>query len=439
MIVRHEKLSVIENLNMKKVDTDLPVLPKPQLRTVVVINDNANVTGGADKIALTSVAELAKRGYRVFLLTAVGELPNEYAEIPNLTVISTEQYDLLGNPSRLRAAAQGLWNTKSAKVAAELFNSLDKQTTVVHVHLWAKALSSSVVQAAIARNFQVVITIHDYLLACPTGTLFIHPQKTICHIQPMSLKCICTNCDSRTYTDKLWRVARQSVQENIGGMPGGVKHFIGISDLSLNVMRNNLPSGATLYRVANFVDMPWRPPAPVFENQNFVYTGRLVGEKGPALFARAAESMQVPTLFIGEGGSHEEVLAANPHAEITGWLPYNEIQERLRSARAFVFPSLWYEVQPLVILEAIANGVPCIVADTSAGREMIADGETGFWFKGGSVSDLADKIRCLKDPAVAAQLGQTAHKRYWANPHTVDRHIQDLESVYRNMLRTMEP
>jgi glycosyltransferase involved in cell wall biosynthesis len=423
---------------MKKVDSNPSIAPTPQLPTVVVINDNASVTGGADKIALTSVAELAKRGHRVFLLTAVGELPREYAEIPGLTVVSTEQYDLLGNPSRLNAAVQGLWNTKSAKVAAELFDSLDTRTTIVHVHLWAKALSSSVVKAAIARNFQVVITIHDYLLACPTGTLFIHPQKQICHIKPMSLECICTNCDSRTYADKLWRVARQSIQAKIGGMPGRVKHFIGISDLSLNVMRGNLPAGATLYRVSNFVDMPWRPPAPVFENQTFVYTGRLVREKGPVLFAQAAESMKVPALFIGEGSSHEEVLAANPRAEITGWLPYNKIQERLRSARAFVFPSRWYEVQPLVILEAIANGIPCIVADTSAAREMIADGETGFWFKGGSASDLADKIHLLKDPALAAQLGKTAHQRYWAHPHTVERHIRDLERVYGEMLRSVQ-
>jgi glycosyltransferase involved in cell wall biosynthesis len=409
-----------------------------RLKTIVVINDNADINGGADKVALTSVAELAKRGYRVVLLSARGKLPREYAELGGITVVSTEQFDIMSDPNRLRAASQGLWNRKSASQAADLFDTLDPQTTVVHVHLWARALSSSVVYEAIARKFSVVITIHDYLLACPTGTLFIHPKEEICHLKPMSLRCICTNCDSRSYGDKLWRVARQTVQANIGGMPSRIKHFIGISDLSLSVMRKSLPPGASLHRVSNFVDMPWRPPATVSENRSFVYSGRLVPEKGPSLFAQAAELVQVPALFIGEGACREQILKANPTAEITGWLPYSETQERLRSARALVFPSLWYEAQPLVILEAVANGIPCIVADTSAAREMITDGETGLWFKGGSASDLADTIQRLKDPALAARLGKTAHERYWENPQTVDRHIQNLEMVYETMLQGVE-
>lgn len=405
------------------------------LKSIVIVNDNARITGGADKIALASACGLARRGYSVHLLTAVGPVDPQLMGVPGLHVTCTEQFEILHDPNRSRAVMQGLWNIRSWSFAKHLFEKLDAETTVVHLHLWAKALSSSVVRAAVDRGFRVVCTLHDYMLACPVGTFFDHPRQSICTRTPMSGECITANCDSRSYGNKLWRVARQAVQSAAGRLPGGLTDIIAISDLVASVMQPYLAPSTRVHRLSNFIDMERGIPAPVESNDKFVFLGRLVAEKGPLLFADAARSEGAPVLFLGDGNCRDEVKRILPGAEISGWLSNSETLDRLRHARALVFPSRWYEAQPLVVLEAIALGIPCIVADTSAAREMIVDGETGLLFRAGDVDDLRKKIAALSDAKFAGTLGRNAFEAYWAQPQTLDRHLDGLLHIYDEMLR----
>ena len=59
---------------------------------------------------------------------------------------------------------------------------------MVHVHNFAKALSSSVMRAALDRGFELIITLHDFQLGCPTGNLFVHQTQQKCTLQPMSAR-----------------------------------------------------------------------------------------------------------------------------------------------------------------------------------------------------------------------------------------------------------
>jgi glycosyltransferase involved in cell wall biosynthesis len=110
------------------------------------------------------------------------------------------------------------------------------------------------------------------------------------------------------------------------------------------------------------------------------------------------------------------------------------LRDLLRSARALVFPSLWYEGQPLTILEAKAYGVPIVVADSCAGRDEVEDGVTGLWFKGGDAGDLARVLLRMKDDALVARFSAAAHASYWAAPRTPEKHVEGLLSIYRDML-----
>ena len=116
-------------------------------------------------------------------------------------------------------------------------------------------------------------------------------------------------------------------------------------------------------------------------------------------------------------------------------MPAAEVRRRLRQARVLVLPSLWFELQGLVVAEAAALGVPSIVPDTSGARDWVTDGVDGFWFRGGDVADLTHQIdRVRRAPDVAARLGRAAYERFWAAPPTLERHIRDLERVYGAML-----
>jgi glycosyltransferase involved in cell wall biosynthesis len=108
--------------------------------------------------------------------------------------------------------------------------------------------------------------------------------------------------------------------------------------------------------------------------------------------------------------------------------------EMLRQARALVFPSIWPETYGLVVVEALACGIPVVVSDNTAAAGLVTDGETGLVFPSGDAAALAERLGRLRNDAFVERLGQAAHARYWANPTTLDRHVDALERLYSDML-----
>jgi glycosyltransferase involved in cell wall biosynthesis len=95
-----------------------------------------------------------------------------------------------------------------------------------------------------------------------------------------------------------------------------------------------------------------------------------------------------------------------PGAVITGWLPRQAVVARLREARALVLPSVCDETFGRTVLEAAALGIPAIVPDSCAARELVEHMVTGLWFRGSDVDDLQRKMEILMDAKSAAALGK---------------------------------
>jgi glycosyltransferase involved in cell wall biosynthesis len=397
---------------------------------VVVVNDFAHVNGGAAAVAIESAIGLARRGHQVSFISAVMPIDPRLGEA-GVEVFCTGQYEIVKDPIRLRASCQGLWNPAAARTFIQHLNGHVGENTIVHVHGWNKALSTSVVRAAIGRGLKTVCTLHDYFVACPNGGFFDHGSLAHCHRHPLSLSCITHNCDSRSYSHKLWRVARQVVQESLGGLPRGVDAFIVLSRLSRDILQTYLPQKSRVFEVSNPIDVPHQPPFEPERGQSFVMVGRLTPDKGGALLAKAAHECGVPALFVGEGPCRQEIASACPSATITGWVQKERVVGFLEQARALVLPSLWFEAQPLALLEAAARGVPTIVSDGCAGAEEVEDGVTGLLFKNGDFDSLAAALRRMGDDEFVRRLGRAAYERFWERPQTLDRHATCLENVYR--------
>lgn len=403
------------------------------LKTIVIINDFAHVNGGAGNVALSSAIGLANHGYDVIVFSAVEPVMQELVRA-GVKVVVTGQYEILKDTNRLRAATQGIWNYKALQEMAKMLASLDTENTIVHVHSWTKALSASVVGIAIRHGFKIVCTLHDYFSACPNGGFFDYPRQVICKKHPLSFGCISTNCDARSYPQKLWRVARQAVQSKFGLMPKGIKHFITISDFSEMVLKPFLPQDSAVYRVENPINVVRQVCVDAGANDSFIFVGRLSPEKGVALFAAASNRIGLAPIFVGEGESLELIKTICPTAQTTGWVSSENVLKYLVTARALILPSLWYETQGLVVAEAAALGIPAIVPDSCAARDMVEDGKTGLWFRGGDENDLMAKMRTLQRSNIASRFGRAAFEKYWKKPSTLELHISQLESCYRNIL-----
>jgi glycosyltransferase involved in cell wall biosynthesis len=401
---------------------------------VIVVNDFAHVEGGASQVAIASAIGLANQGHEVTYLSAVGPVDPELRESP-VRVIITGQHAIATDPSRMRAVIQGLWNRESGRLLEAILEGIDPQATIFHLHGWTKALSSSVVRVAVRRGVPLVCTLNDYFTACPNGAFLDYPRTEVCTRRPLGGSCLVAQCDNRGYSHKAWRVLRQYVQQRWGLIPQAFRHFIKVSDFSLNILRPYLPQDSTLYALPNIIDIPLQPPVSVMANSAYTMVGRLSREKGPVSFAEAAIRGPFKAVFVGEGDCRGQLHAMCPRAEVTGWCSRVQVIERLRRARALVFPSLWYEAQPLAIREAAAMGVPAIVSDRCAGRDDVVDGVTGLWFRGGDVDDLIRQLRRMQDDDAVQKMGQAAYNHYWANPATVDQHVAQLEKIYEEILK----
>ncbi len=403
-------------------------------RRIIILNDQASVTGGSATVALASARGLAERGERVTLFTAVGPVAPEIAGVPGLDVICLGQHEIVDDPNRRRAMRNGIANREASARLGELLSECDPAHTVVHVHSWMKALSPLALHTAIRRGFKVVLTMHDFFITCPTGGFFLPREGKICERTPLSLSCLTCSCDRRSYLHKLWRTARTIYQNHVLKVPRGIAHFVGVSKFSASILRPHLPPGARVTVVRNPVECRDEGPAPVGSNEPFLFMGRFSQEKGVLLAAEACRRLGVPAVFIGDGELAGRAREICPDAHFTGWLRPEESRGWLRKVRALLFPPLWYETLGLVVVEAAAAGVPAIVSDRCAAAEFLADGERGLHFSHGSVEALCTQIERMKTAGTAARLGRNAYDWHWSAPWDARSHAAELASLYNQIL-----
>lgn len=401
---------------------------------VVIVSDSARISGGAEKVALTSAIALAQHGVSTLAFTGTGPVDERLNAVPNLTVVNTGHKPFYESESKVASIKQVLWNQEAAAQFTAATKGLDPEDTVVHFHSYLRVLSASVLSAALRAGFNVVVTLHDYGLACPNMGFYHYRERAICHRTPLSADCIGTNCTLRGYVNKLGFVARGMVLEKRVRWRGRVKHFIAVSESSGDIMRPFLGDAAKLHLVLNPVDVPHGEPVAAASNRNLLFVGKLDAQKDPVRLAQAAQTVGMPVTFVGDGDLKDEVLAANPSATLTGWVTPAEVQQHQRSARALVMTSRWYEAAPLVIFDALAAGLPVVVPDTCCGREFIVHGETGFVYDSAKTTGLEDVLLQLKDDALVARMGKAAYDRFWQNPPTMARHVEGLLAVYEEAI-----
>ncbi len=403
---------------------------------VIVLNDYAFIEGGASKVALSSARALAERGNSVLCFAATGPISPDLQRVPGLEIQCLQQPDIT-HAGKLSAARDGIWNYTAAHAFAQVLRSCSPEDTVVHLHTWTKASSASVIREAWKRGFRTVLTLHDYFSVCPNGGFFQYPVQQNCHLRPMSGSCIRTQCDSRSYSYKLWRVARQWTQSHLGGIPENISCFLSVSDQSELLIRPYLPPDKPVYRVPNPIDVQQETMGDPAASGRFCFVGRLAPEKGSLLLAAAAAAGRFDVTVVGLGPEQGRFASMVPWASFPGWLETSDVVKIMRGSRALIFPSLWYETQGMTVAEAAALGIPSIVSSETAAREWIEDGVTGLLFRRGDSEDLRRKMQLLHDqPALASDMGRRAYERYWRRPATMENHCQALEEIYRNLLRS---
>jgi glycosyltransferase involved in cell wall biosynthesis len=408
---------------------------------VVIITDFAEANGGAANVAIASARGIAERGVCVTYLHAMPGVDDSLRH-PNITPVCLGLTNVWDEPP-LKAALRSVWNFEAERRISAALKRFDRRDTVVHFHQWTKALSPSAIRAVGRAGFHHVITMHDYALGCPNGTYFNYAKNAPCHLKPMSLACMTTQCDVRGWAYKLVRVARQVRMNATIGRAGPLLSAVHVTPFSAEIGGALLPSGLKQRIVGNPVVTTRAAPVDVRRNKHFVYLGRFTKEKGPVLFARVASEGGHSAVFMGSGYDEDAIRKANSSALVVGWGAPVDVARFLAMARCLVFPSRWYETHGLVVSEALSRGIPAIVSRKTGARDLIQDGVNGLVVDPGNKSDLLRCLNVLADDAQAEAMGKNAYELYWRNPPSIESHVDSSLKIYREILmsspRTSEP
>lgn len=402
---------------------------------LIILNDYGFINGGAAQVAVQTAILAARAGVKVYFFCAVPPFDAGLEKEENIEIICTNQADILSNNNRLEAIANGLWNTSAQKKFRQLLERLQPLNTVVHVHGWTKALSHSVILEAQKKRFPVVVTLHDYFVACPNGGFYNYQKGQICPLQALSPACVLTNCDSRNYAQKTWRVLRSVIQKQLAHIPSGIKDFICLSNTSAEVLKPYLPADSRIHLLPTPVDVSQGERVKAEKNTAIYGVGRLSPEKGFDLLTSACHAQRLPLVLVGDGGYKSTLERLNPSARFTGWLSHDLVMQELTHARTLVVPSRQYETQGLVTAEAAARGIPVVVAEGTAAAENVEHGITGLKFKINNLDDLSDKLRDLGDDALVEKMSRGAYDRFWANHPAQEEYFTKLTEIYANMKR----
>jgi glycosyltransferase involved in cell wall biosynthesis len=144
-------------------------------------------------------------------------------------------------------------------------------------------------------------------------------------------------------------------------------------------------------------------------------------EKGHEVFLEAAASISkqmdnVSFVVMGDGPEREKLeamakgLGMNSHVVFTGWV--SDTETALRALDVAVMSSRpVVETAPLAALEAMATGVPMVVSDVGALRELVNEGSTGFLVRSGDSAALAERlVELLADEAMRRMMSREARK-----------------------------
>ena len=162
----------------------------------------------------------------------------------------------------------------------------------------------------------------------------------------------------------------------------------------------------------------------------FLYAGRLVVEKGLETLIRAWSSVPAQLQVLGEGPDEVRLRALAPdNVTFHATVPGEQMAALVRSARAVLVPSLWYEPAPRTIVEAYAAGVPVLAAQIGGLPEVVEDGRTGYLISPGSTDEWAAAAMRLCDDSHSIELGANA-ARAWSERFGPEPAIGALEAVY---------
>ena len=202
-----------------------------------------------------------------------------------------------------------------------------------------------------------------------------------------------------------------------------------------------VPNGVDTVRFAS------ADPADLPEGTRVLFVGRLDARKGFRVAVRAFATLaatrpDLRLVAVGEGPERDAVGTLPPELRarvaMLGAVPNSELPPIERACDLYLGPSTGGESFGVVLIEAMAAGLPVVASDTPGYDEVVRDGVDGLLVPPSDPGALAVSAgRVLDDPALAARRAAAGGDRAAGFDWSVV--VERIETLYRRALQAGPP
>jgi glycosyltransferase involved in cell wall biosynthesis len=363
--------------------------------------------GGAERITLDICQVLASReDVEVILLIIKPEINFEIPDIVDVFVTCSN-------------VKLSIW--KKNKYYLQDFEKLIArfQPDVIHSHLFDSEVLS---RARVKKNIIYISHIHDNIIQFNPCNFFFPTKRNLVQIY-----------------ERLWIFNRYKKINN---------HFISISIDTTFFLKSVLPKRLknNIFELSNAINYKH------FENNNYRYiskdlvrivsVGSLVKKKNHRLILEVASKLKdlltnIEFFILGDGPERSnlqnEIInrGLSNHVKLLGNV--NDVSKYLNMSSIFLHTAT-YEPFGLVLLEAMASGLPVISLDGGGNRDIVLDGKNGFLIKENVCEKFVRKILFLIDNPVVYQNMSTFSKQF-SKQFDIHNYVEKLVDFYKKKIK----
>lgn len=299
---------------------------------------------------------------------------------------------------------------------------------VVHVHNFFPLLSPSVHKTISGLGLPVVQSLHNYRPLCAAAT-FLRDGK-VCEkcLQGSGAWAVVHCCYRGSALGSLSVVGMQHRARRERIWHDHVHAFVALTHFARDKF---IAGGFPSERIAvkpNFVEDPGTSLLP---RAGALFVGRISHEKGVDTLLSGWKSLDIPLTVVGDGPDLEGLKSgAPPNVTFLGGQPTEKVLTLMKSSRALIVPSIWYEGFPVTVVEAFACGLPVIASGIGSLSEIVQAGKNGDYFVPNDAVSLAAVVAsAFQNSETLHQWGFGARESYERH-YTAERNLRMLESVY---------
>ena len=330
--------------------------------SVLLIHNTYLYTGGEETVVAAEIESLKASGYTVY-----------YKEYTNANF---KFYNL----KTLLAPFNTIFNIFSF-FEIIYFIRIHK-IKIVHAHNIFYTASPSIFWAAKLAGAKTFNTIHNYRLFCLSANFFRNKQTCFECIDKKSFKPGLQNkCFKNSLLASFTLALSIRLSDFIGTWKNKVDHYIVLNEFAKQLLINKGIDPKKIALKSNFIAAFNLNELYPIRDDHYLFAGRITEEKGIRHLINSF-TMTDKQLIIAGNGDLVHIIKNNlsKNIQYIGLQSKEQIQSLLLKCKALIFPSIWIESMPMIIIEAQTMGTIPIVAGSINTNNMIEHGIDGFLY-----------------------------------------------------------